>query len=96
VGSLSPKRLEGGDGDGDDLTPFDLLLARMEDAITDAVLAGSTHDTVLGILVDLAIRSDQESRPLFPDLLHEPILYGHFHRMVNSALDILRQTASGE
>jgi len=68
----------------------------MESAITDAVISGSTNDPVLGILVDLTLSAKMEGRPLFQNLVQEPILYRHFKRMVMSALDIMKATGEDE
>jgi hypothetical protein len=82
VGAGQPKRLDGEDG----LTPFEALLAEMDDAVGDAVISGATHDPVLAALIDITIASIREDRPLYPDLLDEPILYRHFRGFVKKAL----------
>lgn len=62
----------------------------MEDAVTDAILTGSTCDPALLALLELEIRARETRRPIFPDLLREPLLYRHFSGMVAAALEALR------
>jgi hypothetical protein len=59
----------------------------MESAVSDVILGGPTSDLMLVALLDLAIASIRDERPVFPSLIDEPILFRHFRRFVRKALD---------
>lgn len=63
----------------------------MEDTVEEAILAGTTNDPVLMTLVELTIVSIRESRPLFSNLMDEPILYRHFRQAVERGLANLKK-----
>ena len=54
----------------------------MEAAVSDAFTLKTTDDPVLAILIQIATVSVNENRPVYPNPLHEPVLWRHFRRWV--------------
>ena len=54
----------------------------MEEAVSDAFTLKITDDPVLAILIQIATVSVNENRPVYPNPLHEPVLWRHFRRWV--------------
>ena len=90
MGAVGPKRLDGG------VDPHQELLDKMEGAVKDAILSGGTEDYFLAVLIDLTVASIRENRPLFPNLMDEPILYRAFRRFVQEGLDALERAKAIE
>jgi hypothetical protein len=62
-------------------------LEELEEAVNDAILAETTTDRVLSLLLELTITSITEERPLFPNPLDEPLFYKrHFRKWVEEGL----------
>jgi hypothetical protein len=60
----------------------------MEEYVKDCLLTNEFTDLVLLRLVELTIASDQEGRPLFSNLLSEPVFFRkHFRLWVSEALE---------
>ncbi len=88
-----------GSEDGDEeLDPWRELIDAMADQVSETMLVGKSADPVLAILLDVTIASIKDERPLFPDLLHEPVLYRQFRRIVEAVLKSQEgtRTAPGE
>ncbi len=51
------------------------------------MVTGDIDDPVLDTLIELTLQSDTENRPLFPNLIDEPIFYRkYFKRWVHEGL----------
>jgi hypothetical protein len=85
VGAGGPKRVDGDETGG--ISPFEALLNHRESAVSDVVLGGPTSDPMLVALLELTITSIRDERPVYPNLIDEPILFRHFRRFVRKALD---------
>jgi hypothetical protein len=67
----------------------------MEEAITDAILSGSTDDLFLSLLLEITIPLARQKRSLFQNPLEEPVLYKHFIQVLEEALDDLVKVQTG-
>jgi len=61
------------------------VLQDMEAAVSDAFTLKTTDDPVLAVLIQIATVSVNENRPVYPNPLHEPVLWRHFRRWVLTA-----------
>lgn len=68
-----------------------MFIGAMSDAVEEAILTKVTSDPVLAVLIDITLASIQENRPLFPNLMDEPILYRHFKEAVSRGLENLKK-----
>ncbi len=57
----------------------------VEEIISDAAMLERTDDTVLKNLIELAVVSLDEERPVFPSPLDEPVLWRKFRTAVHYA-----------
>ena len=58
----------------------------MEDTVKDAILEQKTGDLYLAKLIEITTLSLREGRPLFPNLMDEPVMYTKFHQWVLEGL----------
>jgi hypothetical protein len=63
----------------------------MEEAVSDAFALKTTDDPVLAILIQIATVSVNENRPVFPNPLHEPVLWRYFRRWVADGIAAARK-----
>ncbi len=83
MGPAGPKSLE----DGTD--KFQELIDWMQERVSEAILSGCIDDPFLGLLLEIVIPSIRDNRHVFPNPLHEPVLYKNFVLMVREALEDL-------
>ena len=63
-------------------------LAAMAEAVYDAITTNSTSDPILAVLLELAITSIQDNRPIFPNPIDEPLMYRrYFLKWVTEGLE---------
>jgi hypothetical protein len=67
----------------------------MEEQVSEAILSGGSDDYFLGLLLEIVIPSMQDHRHVFPNPLHEPVLYRNFVHMVRRALEDLAKVEEG-
>ena len=59
----------------------------MEEVVRSCV-TGEIPDAIIGLIVELTVAAIQEDRPLFPNLLDEPVFYRRYiKRWVREELD---------
>ena len=68
------------------MTPLELLIQRMQDKASEALMSGGTADPVLVHLLEAAAVSLTENRPVFPNPMEEPVLWRHFMAAVRQAI----------
>jgi len=67
----------------------------MKEQVSEAILSGSCDDYFLGLLLEIVIPSIRDNRHVFPNPLHEPVLYRHFCYAVREALEELAKVEEG-
>lgn len=58
-------------------------IAEMEEAVSDAILTQDISDPVLAVLIRIATVSIKDNRPVFPNPMHEPVLWTMFIKWVS-------------
>jgi hypothetical protein len=89
MGSSGPKSVEDG------VDKFQELLDWMQERVSEAILSGSSDDYFLGLLLEIVIPSIRDNRHVFPNPLHEPVLYKQMVLMVREALEDLSKVEEG-
>ncbi len=70
----------------------DELYCELEEHVKDAILTGEIGDPVLASLLELAIHSILNDRPLFANLLEEPAFYRrYFYRWIKEGIEEVRK-----
>jgi hypothetical protein len=59
----------------------------LEEAVRDAIVEGTTSDPILRILIEVSSAAIQDQLPIFPNPLHEPVLFRFFRGWVLAGLE---------
>jgi hypothetical protein len=61
-------------------------LEEIEEAFKEAILTGGTKDRLINDYLNIITSSMRTGRPLFPNLLDEPVLYTMIYEWVQEAI----------